>query len=813
MESTPQSNQPGLEQDEDQIDLKEVLFKYLKFWPYILVSALIGLFGAYLINRYATPIYKVDSTVLVNDEPSGTLGADIFENAGLSIPKSNVENEMGILKSYTLAFEALNALNFNVFYYKDGFVKKTEIYGNSPYLVEADWKHPQLVGGMFSIQKINEQTFRLEIVEAEFSIFSPLDPHYKTRANLAKALAGDYKFGEWVKGDHFRFKISDLSAEIGEDLYFQLRDTPSLANSYRTNLQVSPLNKTATILTLSLELNNRRKGEDYLNKLMEVYLDRELLEKNQSAANTVYFIDQQLSGISDSLSFIEDRLEDYRSTNNVFNLTQEGSAIFLRLEELEKEKAQIDLALRYYRTLTDYLNEEQLDDLVAPSVIGIQDPLLNALVLSMAELQAERVRLTATFSDETPAVREVVSRIRNTKNTLLENLRSAITNSESSLVEINNRLRSAESEINQLPATERNLLGIQRQFSINENIYVYLLEKRAEAEITRASNSPTNAILDVGRSGGTPVSPKRSLNYLIGLILGLAIPIGIITVRDFFNNKIQDPKEVEKALKVPLIGLVGVSKLSSSNLAIFSNPKSTITESFRNLRANMSFLSPRQNRLVVAISSSISGEGKTFCSINLASIYAISDKKCILVGLDLRKPRIAEDFNVVNDMGVSTYLSSDKDWKTMIKKSNNDNLDILLSGPPPPNPAELLLQDKFQTLLEELRDHYDVIILDCPPIGLVSETLEIFKFADLNMMIVRQGYSYRQSIDYINNLHLKGSVKKLYAILNGVAVNQGYGGYGNYGSYGYGNYGYGSYGYHDDEEVNNNWFKRMIGKK
>jgi tyrosine-protein kinase Etk/Wzc len=708
-----------------------------------------------------------------------------------------------------LAFEALSSLNFNVFYYKDGFVKKTEIYGNSPFLIEADWKHPQLVGGMFSLKKNSEKTYSLGIIEEAFSVFSPLDPHYKTSASQLNNIAGEYSFGQWVQGDHFKFKISDIAAENGEEIFFHLTDTPSLANRFKNELQVSPLNKTATILTLSLELNNRRKGEDYLNRLMEVYLERELLEKNKSAANTVYFIDQQLSGITDSLSYIEDRLETYRSNNNVFNLTEEGTLIFQRLEELEKERAQINLALRYYKTLTEYLEREQLDDLVAPSVIGIQDPLLNALVVGLAELQSERVRLTATFSNETPAVREVISKIQNTKKTLLENLNSAITNSESALVEINQRLRASETEINRLPATERNLLSIQRQFSINENIYVYLLEKRAEAEITRASNSPTNAILDVGRSGSIPVSPKRSLNYLIGLILGLAIPIGFITLRDFFNTKIQDPKEVEKALKVPLIGMVGVSKLSN-NLAIFTNPKSTMTESFRNLRANMSFLSPRQSRLVVAISSSISGEGKTFCSINLASIYAISDKKCLLVGLDLRKPRIAGDFNLVNDKGVSTYLSSDQDWKTMIKKTAYQNLDVLLSGPPPPNPAELLLQDKFVTLLDELKDHYDVIILDCPPIGLVSETLEIFKYADLNMMIVRQDYSFKQSIDYINNLHTKGSVKKLYTIMNGVEAGQGYGGYGSYGSYGYGNYGYNTYGYHEEEKDTRSWWHKLL---
>lgn len=809
MENTSSHPHHGIEQDEEQIDLKELLFKYLRYWPYIVACAFIGVLCAVLVNRYATPIYRIEASVVVNDEPSGTLGQDIFETAGLSIPKSNVENEIGILKSYTLAFEALSALNFNVFYYKDGFIKKTEVYGNSPFLVEADWKHPQLVGGMFSIRKLDNQRFRLDIIEDAFSVFSPLDPHYKTQANVLDNIAGEYLFGESIQGTHYKFKISDVSAGEEEEIFFQVTDTYTLANRYKNDLQVSPLNKTATILTLSLELNHRRKGEDYLNKLMEVYLERELLEKNRTAANTVYFIDQQLLGITDSLSFIEDRLESYRSQNNVFNLTEEGRVIFQRLEEMEKERAEVNLGLRYYRTLMNYLEEEQLDDLVAPSVIGIQDPLLNALVISIAELQGERVRLTATFSSETPAVREINTKIQNTKRTLIENLRNAITNSESALVEINNRLRAAETEVNRLPATERNLLNIQRQFSIHENIYVYLLEKRAEAEITRASNSPTNAILDVGRSGSTPVAPKRSLNYLIGLILGLALPIGFITAKDFFNTKIQDPKEVEKNLKVPLIGMIGYSK-SPSNLAIFTNPKSTITESFRNLRANMSFLSPRQSRLVVAISSSISGEGKTFCSLNLASIYAISGKKTLLVGVDLRKPKLAGDFSLPNDKGISNYLSNDQDWRPLLKDSGYENLDILLSGPPPPNPAELLLQEKFAQLLEELKDHYDVIVLDCPPVGLVSETLEIFKHSDLNMMIVRQDYSFKQSIDYINNLHTKGSVKKLYTIMNGVDTSKGYGGYGSYGSYGYGNYGYGSYGYHEEEREAVSWWRKLL---
>src|SRR5690606_12934065 len=240
MESTPQSAPTGMEQDDEQIDLKEVLFKYLKHWPYIIACALLGLLCAHLINRYATPIYKIESTVVINDEPSSNLGGDIFENAGLSVPKSNLENEIGILKSYTMAFETLSSMNFNVFYYVDGFVKKTEIYGNSPFLIEADWKHPQVVGGMFSIRKLDDSTFALGIEEEAFSVFSPLDPNYRTSAKQVKDIVGQYTFGQWIQGDHFKFKVSDLSASKGEVIFFHLTDTPSLANQYKSNLLAAP---------------------------------------------------------------------------------------------------------------------------------------------------------------------------------------------------------------------------------------------------------------------------------------------------------------------------------------------------------------------------------------------------------------------------------------------------------------------------------------------------------------------------------------------------------------------------------------------
>lgn len=380
----------------------------------------------------------------------------------------------------------------------------------------------------------------------------PSDPTYQTEVEFLTLEEKEYAFGEWITGESFKFRIMDLGLDEETKTYFKVSDTPALTENFREILEISPTNKLATVLSLKIELNNRKKGADFLNKLMDVYLGRELNEKNRTASNTIFFIEQHLSGITDSLPFIEDRLENYRSRNNVFNLTEEGSLIFRRMEELEEEKSRVELSLSYYTSMEEYLKDEQLNDLISPSFIGVQDPLLNALVVSLAELKSEKVRLSASFSDETPAVREVNSKIRNTQRALAENLRNAKTNAENSLIEILDRISRAESEVNRLPATERNLLSIQRQFSINENIYIYLLEKRAEAEITQASNYPTHAIIDEARSQNKPVFPKPLLNYFIGLFIGIIVPIGLITIRDLFNTKISDPHEVEKKITCSL---------------------------------------------------------------------------------------------------------------------------------------------------------------------------------------------------------------------------------------------------------------------
>lgn len=801
--SYPFMPDPFLPPHEDDIELKVILFNYLKYWPFIAISTLVCVLAAFLFNKYATPVYMVQSSVIVTEEPQA-LGSEIFDAVGMMPIKNNVENEIGILKSYTLAEEAILELELDVFYFTYDLLMNSQVFAAVPLEVEVDWTHRQLVKGKFSVEVIDNQTFSISKDADEFEIFNPTDPFYKTEIKDIPEFKPVYSFGETIESELLKIKIESNGAQAGDKILIQLMDTPSLALFLKDKITVTPTNKQASILNISFETPVRRMGEQYLNKLMEVYLQRELDEKNKAAENTIRFIEDQLSGITDSLTFFEGSLEKYRSENRIFNLSEEGSQIFLRLQELEKDKSQAEINLRYFETLQKYITEDNIEDIVAPSIIGNTDPLLQSLVVKISELQAEKLRLSNNFSEEAPPVREINSQIRNTKNAIQENINSSIRNTKTLLQEVNSQIKRVDREINSLPETERRLLGIQRKFTVNENIYVYLLQKRAESEITRASNMPKNSILDLARAGQEPVFPKKITNLIIGLAIGLVFSIGYISIRDFLNTKIEDPKELEKQIKTPLIGMIGRNQ-GNDPKPVLHNPRSSVTESFRNIRADMSYLSPNKEHITILFTSSISGEGKTFASVNMASVYSLLGKKTLLVGLDLRKPKIAEEFGLVNDQGMSTCLSKDMPWRDVVKKTKYENLDIILSGPIPPNPAELLLQSKFSKIMAEIKEEYDVIVLDCPPAGLVSETKELFKHSDVNFFIFRQGFSSKNNTQILNNLIEKGGVSKIYAILNDVHIDKGYGfGYG----YGYG-YGYSShYGYH--EEVQLPWWKRAM---
>ncbi|MGY6560059.1 MAG: GumC family protein [Nitritalea sp.] len=775
----------GASKAKNPVNLKATLYKYIIYWPYFLLSVVFFVGASYLISKTLTPVYRVNASLFIGDEKQN-MASEILDKSVMGFQSNNIENDMFVLKSFSMANEALKRLDFNVSYYREAFFSKQMIYGNTPILVDMAWNGPQITGGMLRVQVLDEQTFEMSIEEDGFAIYNPIDPFYKTGLRNTEPLTGKFTFGEPIKSETFNFTIKNAGALPGDVIFFTPMDTPSLALHYAGAVSAFPAERASSVITLSLQTPVRKMGEEYLNALMDAYIDFELREKNRFSERTVEFINNQLLGITDSLSFFENRLQNFRKQNRVFNLQDEGTKVIDNLFEIENEKAREQIALRYYQDILTYIERDDLDALVIPSVAGVQDALLNTLVTSLIEIQGEKIRVSAIYADGSKPVLDVNRKLESTKRSLTENLRSSIRNSQSLLSQYEDRIRGINTSINALPETERNLIGLERQFNINEGIYMFLMEKRSEAEIARAANSPKNFVVDAARAGGMPVFPNKKVNYLAGLLAGLIIPALVLYGKFALNTKISDLNDFRNSMMDVAPVIAEIPEAKNKHLPVLNNPKSVVAETYRSIRSDMSFLVPNQEQVTVLFTSTVGGEGKTFSSINLAAAYSLLRKKTIIIGLDLRKPKIFDDFKLKNTKGVTNVLTTDMDWKTVVSPSGYDYLDIMLSGPVPPNPAELLQFPKFKEMMAAIKKEYDVVILDTPPVGLVSETKEIAKYADVCFYVFRYDYSEKNALLTVETFKELIGKTPLYSILNAVPQKAAYG-------YGYGSNGYGYY--------------------
>ena len=733
--------------EEELIDVKDLLLQVWRIRFYILLSLIITLCLAYFIIRFSVPVYQVSSKFFVKEKESSLSG--IFDQAGLGMMGGDemvLGNQMIILKSRPIAEAALDRLDFDVEYFEEELFLQKELYQKTPIAVEVDWTHPQLANGLIRIKWSDRQTFTLSYEDANYNQIFP-DSDSREPLEDPASPTETYRFGDWVELPMNRFRVGLTGAESEGELLIRLRDRYALVNQYTgEDLQISPMDKQSTILELTLKTATPAKGRDYLNTLQSVYLENELQEKNTMATNTIDFIDAQLVVLSDSLMYIENRLESFRSNNATYDISSEGSAIFEQLKELETELAQQRFKRSYYQQLQRYLEREDYNQIVVPSGLGIEDPILNTLIENLLELQAEKSMHASRLTEIAPPVREVNRKISDMNQSILELLQNVDQNAQLLITDLEERIGRIESTFGSLPQTEQNLIRIEREFSLNEELYTFLLEKRAESAITRASNTPGNKIIETALVDPRPISPKKALTFLIALILGTAIPVGFSMLRNYFNTKIKDGKELEKKSHLSLLASINQSE-EKGNLVVLNHLRSGVTEAFRSLRAYLNFILPREQPSVIMITSSISGEGKTFSSINLASVYALSGKKTLLIGCDLRKPRIFDDFGLKNKNGLSTYLSGQEtDINAVIQATDYEHLDVIASGPIPPNPAELLITDRFREMLTAMRERYEVIILDTPPVGLVSESLDLIQLADLCLFVIRYNYSQKPFI-------------------------------------------------------------------
>ncbi len=792
---------------EETINVKEIIFKYSKSWYYFFLCIVFCLFGAFLYNRYTTPLYSGSTTILIRDDSNASLGAEnLLEGLELFSGKKNLKNEIGILESYDLIAKTIQDLHFQTSYFHVGKIRTAEVYKNVPFQAIVDSNTTQTLGIAFHVHILENNSFELKTEAKNVRQYIPVKKTFTEQTRVSFKYSAKHSFGETIETENFSFKLQKQpifdESFIGKEFLFFFHDINNLTKKRLKNLTIAPINKEASIININSKGEVARKELDFLNQLASNYIQLGLDEKNQMAANTITFINQQLQDVSDSLLTAENKLENFKENNPKLELSYKDYGTFFQIEQLEKERSILEVNDKYYKALLNYLtSNDNVDKIVAPSAMGINDPLLNSLINDLSRLYAEKSTLALNTREEHPVFQSLISKIESTKKSLIENVNNIINTSDIAIQNVNNRIIQEEKLISNLPQSERVLVNIQRKFNLNESIYTYLLEKRAEAAIALAGNVADHKVLDIARlESRLPISPKKNISYLLGLILGFIIPIVWITIKDFFNDKVISKNDIEKITSYPIIGNILHSD-KGSNLIVLNNPKSAISESFRAIRTNIQYLNSDKKKKIISITSSISGEGKTYCSMNLASVFALSGSKTLLIGADMRKPKIFSDFQLPNDKGLSNYLSNQIKKKEIIQKSNIENLDIILSGPTPPNPAELLDKQLMKSFLKELQEEYKYIVIDTPPIGLVTDSLILMKYTDVNLYMIRQNYSTKGMLEYITTLFEQKEIKHINLVFNDIdekSMNYGYG------------YGYG-YGYYDeDQEKEKGFFKKLF---
>lgn len=779
-----------------QQDLSKTLRRFAGLWYVFVAGLLIAVVLAFIINKFTHPVYNGKTTLLVRSEQNKPVGSEAIIRDLSFDTQDNIRNEIGILKSYSLARRTLEKLDINTSYKKiprlPGNIRINALARHqnqeAPIEVSQDKKEDQLYNTPFYIRILSSREFLL-------SFETIIDENEVAQTDT-------FRFGQQIRSPYFSFQVNlrdkyapeifDLQSDFYTcDYSVSFHDLDKMASDFSNNLQVNFYFDDASILELSLQGPHPGIVTKFLNQHAATFIESGLEEKNRIASATIDFIDAQISGISDSLEEAESNFQNFRTRNRVINISSEGNYAMEKMETLITQKSNLQRMMKYYDYLFDYIqNSNDFDDVIVPNTMGVEDQSMNNLVNRLAEAYSARNRLLMTAREKSPQIRQATREIETIKGALTENIRNIIHTTQIELDTIEDQIAEVNRQIQTLPGTEREYINIQRDFTLNDNIYTFLLQKRAEAGIALASNVSDHKIVDPALSETTSqTAPRPTANLIVAVLLGLILPAVGIIITDSLNTRINSRFVVEDHTSVPVLAHIEHSR-NREKLPVLEQPKSPLAESFRALRANIDFmLGKNVQNAVITVTSSISGEGKSFCSANLGAIFALTGKKVLVVGMDLRKPQTHTEFNIENSMGLSNILIGSGNLENTITESRLPGLFVIPSGPIPPNPAELLQSKEMGCFLQDARSLFDLIILDTPPLALVADTLLVTEASDLNLFIVRQGYSKKESLRFINHLVETGRINKTGLMVNDVKILNGYSPANRYGyGYGYGRF-------------------------
>ncbi len=773
--------------------IRDFISQILSIKYYYVISFLIFLGIAVMINRYAETIYEVNATIgPIEDQRPALLGSnDLFRGLVSFEQAKNLENDINNIKSFTLVSNTLNKMNLEVGYYskKENILgHEHQIYPDPPFHVAIDKSHLQPVNAKFHFSLVDENTYRIKVDEEEVSLYNFVDNDVVSEMNVIK-IDTICKFNETISNRYFKFiiSLSNPRAFRGPDkhnYYFIFYDLDGLARNYIQSIIVKPVSLRSSLINISIRGKNINLTIDFLNNYVQTFLDNNLSKKNKMSKSAVNFIDEQISRTSDSLNVSETKLKDYRSANQVMDLSYQGQRAYEQMTKIESDKSQLEIQERYYNSILDsFEKNKDLSGISPPSAANINDPIMNQLILDLHTLYSERSSIMSNNAEKNLFLGQIDNKIKLQKQAIIENVRNNLATLLLTKNENNYRAQKVSQEITKLPRTELNMVSMQRKFAVSDAIYTFLLQKRTEAAITMASNHPDYEMLEPARKiTRNIISPKPMMNYMFALFFALLIPTGYILLKNFFNETITSIGEAENILRRPVLGII-YNNTMRTEAVVTESPASPIAESFRNLRSRLFMKFKSHGLKLILVTSSQPRDGKSFIAYNLGASIASVGHKTVVVDCDLRRPTIHTIFKKPNTLGVTNYLADNVPEAKIIHESETDNLFFIPAGPVLASSSEMIEAGALDELISSLKSKFTYIILDSPPVGLVAEATQITRYASHILFVCRNNYTRKDVYTDVLNMFRTNKIENFDVVFNDMNIDRSK--YGHYRDYYY----------------------------
>jgi tyrosine-protein kinase Etk/Wzc len=775
---------PNRQFTQDDSDLIRAVNLFSQNYKLLTICVVIAMIIAFLFNRLSLPVYQINASLLIKEESrTNVQNAEEYINQDLFGSNQGFQNELYVLKSSPILEQTIKNLDLTINYFqKDGF-RKLDAYAINPFHVMLLKDHIQPVNVRFMIALLDKESYTLK-AETKEAIFTNLYSKSKSYVKTNWSFEKTGKFGDLVETADLAFiieKDSIVNTFFMDDFIFgfTFSTVTEMTGKLKSNLDFIVADRDATVVQIDFKTTSYLKGLDIVSEIMDVYSIQNVNRKNHIANVTIDYIERQLGEISDSLSQTEDNLQYFRSSRQLLDVSNQASGISEQYMNLQNQMAELVTRKRYYDYLAEHLSGNDISNIIVPTSMGVEDELLNTLVSELIAAQTQRSNLIQNHQERNPMVQRLEIQIENGKKTIYENITAVQKTTDIAIDEMNKRINRVKSEISRMPKTQRQLGGIERTYRLNDAIYNYLLEKRAEAKISQASNMPDNVIIEPASMVGI-VSPNTRKNYLYAFALGLILPYTLLLIRSMINEKIDYQEPIDRLTEAPLLGKIPHNRRKTNNV-VFEYPKSSLAEAYRALRTNIEYKFKDKPHKVLLVTSSIEGEGKSFNALNLAMVYAQLGRHTILVDFDLRKPTGYFTPKEISPVGLSSYFIDRVNLGEIIQKSPHIKLNYIPSGPIPPNPVEMMASDEINDLIEQLKDQYECIVLDTTPLAQVSDAYLLMDFVDVKIVIARYQHTLKKVFHLImNDLKQKG-IDNLCVVLNDNRISGAQYGYG----YGY----------------------------